>query len=115
MINNKLYDTLKYVTQVVLPALGSFYFGLSAIWGLPAAEEVVGSLALLATFFGVTLQISKHQYDVSGEAYDGEMLVGTTPEGKRVVSLDLTRDAEELANRSRGHVAFKVVRPDPET
>ena len=40
-LDNKTYDVLKWVAQIFLPALGTLYFALSKIWGLPFGEEVV--------------------------------------------------------------------------
>ena len=40
MISNSLYDTLKWIVMIVIPALTTAYVGLSGIWGWPYAEEV---------------------------------------------------------------------------
>ena len=45
-MSNKIYDTLKVVAEVVLPALGTLYFALAGIWGLPYGEEIIGKLYL---------------------------------------------------------------------
>lgn len=63
MLTNKTYDTLKWIAQIVLPALGALYFGLSQIWGLPYGEEVVGTIAVVDTFLGALLGISTAQYN----------------------------------------------------
>lgn len=45
---NKVYDTLKYVAQVVLPSVGTLYFALAGIWGLPLEKKLlVQSLRLM--------------------------------------------------------------------
>ena len=59
---NKVYDVLKYVTQIVLPAIGTLYFALSGIWGFPYAEQVVGTITAIVTFLGVLLGISSANY-----------------------------------------------------
>lgn len=59
---DKTYDTLKWVAQYLLPALGTLYFALSGIWGLPCGEEVVGTITALDTFLGVLLGISSAAY-----------------------------------------------------
>ena len=59
---NKVYDILKYVTQIVLPAIGTLYFALSGIWGFPYAEQVVGTITAIVTFLGVLLGISSAKY-----------------------------------------------------
>lgn len=63
IMNNKVYDVLKWIAQILLPALASLYFGLAQIWHLPLAEEIVGTITVLDTFLGVILGISKSNYD----------------------------------------------------
>ena len=64
-MNNKVYDVLKWIAMVLLPALGTLYFGLAGIWGMPAAEQVVGTITVVDTFLGVILGISTAQYNKS--------------------------------------------------
>lgn len=61
-MSNKVYDVLKYVTQIGLPAVGTLYFALSGIWGFPYAEQVVGTITAIVTFLGVLLGISNANY-----------------------------------------------------
>ena len=61
-MSNKMYDTLKWIAMVVLPAIGTLYFALAGIWGFPYAEEIVGTLTAVDTFLGVLLGISSAQY-----------------------------------------------------
>lgn len=61
-MSNKVYDVLKYITQIGLPALGTLYFALSNIWGFPYAEQVVGTISAIVTFLGVLLGISSVKY-----------------------------------------------------
>ena len=62
-MNNKTYDILKYIAQIVLPALGALYFALSQIWGLPYGEEIVGTITALDCFLGAILGISTMAYN----------------------------------------------------
>jgi len=88
MISNKLYDVIKKLVQLILPAIGTLYFTLAAIWGLPAAEEVVGTLAAIATFGGVTLGLTKASYERSDSRYVGETWVNFGEDGpKRVFNV----------------------------
>lgn len=64
-MSNKIYDTLKYIAQVILPAAGTLYFALAGIWGFPCGEAVVGTIAAVDTFLGVALGISTAQYNKS--------------------------------------------------
>lgn len=61
-MNNKTYDILKWIGMVVVPALGTLYFALAGIWGLPYGEQIVGTLTAVDTFIGVVLGISSAQY-----------------------------------------------------
>lgn len=62
-LKNEVYDILVYITRYVLPALGTLYFALSQIWGLPYGEQVVGTLAAISTFLAVILGLSSYQYN----------------------------------------------------
>lgn len=64
-INDKLYNVLKWVTMIALPAIGTLYFTLSGIWGFPYAEQVIGTITAISTFLGVLLGISTSQYNKS--------------------------------------------------
>ena len=59
---NKVYDILKWIALIVLPALGTLYFALAGIWKLPYGEEVVGTITAIDTFLGALLGISNIQY-----------------------------------------------------
>jgi hypothetical protein len=59
---NKVYDVLKWIAMVVLPALGTLYFALAGIWDLPYAEQVVGTVTAVDTFLGVMLGVSSMHY-----------------------------------------------------
>lgn len=61
-LSNKVYDVLKYIAQYVLPAIGTLYFALASIWGLPYGEQIVGTITAVDTFLGVILGISNANY-----------------------------------------------------
>lgn len=62
-MSNKVYDVLKFIAQILLPALGTLYFALSGIWGFPYADQVVGTITAVDTFLGVVLGISSANYN----------------------------------------------------
>ena len=66
-MSNKVYDVLKAIAQLWLPAIATLYFALAGIWGLPYAEEIVGTIAAVDTFLGVVLGISSAQYKKKAE------------------------------------------------
>lgn len=61
-MSNKLYDVLKWVAMVFLPAIGTLYFAVAGIWGFPYAEQVGGTITAVVTFLGVVLGVSSAQY-----------------------------------------------------
>lgn len=63
MIPNKVYDILKWVAQILIPALATLYFALAGIWGWPYGEQIVGTLTAIDTFLGVILGISTKIYN----------------------------------------------------
>ena len=63
VLNNKVYDILKWVATLLLPALGTLYFALAGIWGFPYGEQIVGTITAVDTFLGVILGISSAQYN----------------------------------------------------
>ena len=63
MIPNSLYDTLKWIVMIVIPALTTAYVGLSGIWGWPYAEEVAKTSAVVCALLGALLGISTAQYN----------------------------------------------------
>ena len=67
MMSNSTYDILKYIAQVVIPAVGTLYFALAGIWGFPYGEQIVGTLTAIDTFLGVLLRISTVQYYKNNE------------------------------------------------
>lgn len=62
-MSNKTYDILKWIAQILLPALGTLYFALSKIWGLPFATEIVGTITAVDVFLGALLGISTSNYN----------------------------------------------------
>lgn len=104
MITGKLYNVLKFCALVVFPALGTLYFALAGIWGLPAAEQVVGTIVAVDTFLGVVLQISSTSYNSSTAL--GTLNIIETAE-KKTFDLSFEGDPEyELEGKDRA--VFKI-------
>ena len=64
-MKNKVYDVLKFIAQIVLPALATLYFALASIWNLPYGEEIVGTITAIDLFLGAILGISSIEYNKS--------------------------------------------------
>lgn len=63
VMNNKVYDVLKWIVMIVIPALTTAYVGLAAIWGFPFADKVAKTSAVVCTLLGTLLGISNAQYN----------------------------------------------------
>lgn len=61
-MSNKVYDILKFVAQVVLPALATLYAALGKIWEWPLVAEITATICAVDTFLGAILGISSAQY-----------------------------------------------------
>ena len=62
-LTNKQYDILKWIALIALPAIGTLYFTLATIWGLPYGDQVVGTITAVDTFLGALLGISTSQHN----------------------------------------------------
>lgn len=62
-MSNKTYDILKYIAQIVLPAIATLYFALAQIWSLPYGEQIVGTITAIDAFLGALLGISTMKYN----------------------------------------------------
>lgn len=69
---NKVYDILKWVALVFLPALSTLTFVVSGIWDLTCGEQIVGTIAAVETFLGVNLGISNMQYKKNVDVPENE-------------------------------------------
>ena len=66
-MSNKVYDFLNVMVRYILPAAGTAYFGLSDIWNLPNALEVVGTISVLCTFLGVIIAFARKGWKTDDE------------------------------------------------
>lgn len=108
MLSNRAYDKMKWVTTLVLPAFGTLYFTIAAIWGLPRADEVVGTTVAVSAFMGAVLGLSARAYEKSGDKFDGDLVVMDQPDGTKVMSLELTKLDDPLQVAEQKQVVFKV-------
>lgn len=71
-MSNKVYDTLKWVAQIALPALATLCMAMCSIWNLPYTEQIVGSITAIDTFLGVVIGISNVQYNKHSASNDAD-------------------------------------------
>ena len=61
-MNNKLYDVLKWVAILFLPALSTLISVVFKIWNIPYGDEIAQTITALGVFLGAILGISSIQY-----------------------------------------------------
>lgn len=102
MFDSKTYDILKWIAQFVLPALGTLYFTISSIWGLPYGEQILGTITAIDLFLGAVLGLSSSKYEG-----DGTMIVDTSNPDRDIYRMELSNPVETLSEKDS--VVFKVV------
>lgn len=63
IIPNKIYNVLKWVLIIFVPALITFLTTIFALYGIPHIEIVVGTISAVATFLGALIGVSTKAYN----------------------------------------------------
>lgn len=108
-ISSAVYDKLRPIVQIWLPALGVFYAAMAGLWGFGFVAEVVGSLSAIAALLGTVLGISRKTYNekealaateaLDAGTYDGALVVDETDPLKDTFVLHLDVPFEDLKNK----------------
>lgn len=59
LLPDKIYNLMKWVGLIFLPALATLYSVLAPMWGWPHPLEVVGSINAAAVFIGALIGVSQ--------------------------------------------------------
>ena len=105
-MSDSAYDFLSSLVKYILPALGTLYFTLAQIWGLPYGEQVVGTIVAVTTALGIMIGISKKNYDNEPYQFDGEIIVDTDADGNSDLTLAAGRPVDAM--REKGVVIMNV-------
>lgn len=100
-MNNKTYDILKFIAQIVLPGLGTLYFALAGIWGFPYGEQIVGTITAVDTFLGLLLGLSSNQYYKNGKDVDGTLMIDPSGDTEKWLFAMNGTPLEEIAQKAR--------------
>ena len=66
MLNNKVYDVLKWVALVAMDAIGLFYQTMANIWGWPYGDQILASCVAISILLGTLIGISSATYKKKG-------------------------------------------------
>ena len=100
-MDSKTYDILKYIAQIVLPALATLYAGLAKVWPLPYALEIPGTIMLIDAFLGALLMISSKEYYESGRDTDGTLMIDSSGDVEKWLFALNGTPLEEIAKKAR--------------
>lgn len=66
IMKNSTYDKLKFIAQILLPAVATLWVAVSTIWNLPLADQIEGTITavivFLDTLLGLTLAKASSDY-----------------------------------------------------
>jgi Putative phage holin Dp-1 len=97
-INAGLYNIMKSIALIWLPALTTAYFAIASIWGIPDTTNVIGTITAIDTFLGVALRLTP-------TPVDGHIEVN--PQTSELTDLHLTdKTVSDIA--SQGVVTLQV-------
>lgn len=71
-MNNKVYDILKFIALIVLPALATLVLTIFQIWDIPHGEQIAATITALDVFLGAVLKVSSYFYNKNIEAEGGD-------------------------------------------
>lgn len=105
-MSNAVYDHLKRIAQISLPAIGTLYFALAQYWNWQNSEQILGSIMAVDAFLGILLGYSTVKYNKSDAKYDGQIEVAQLENGTKRFQLNLNSDPNNLDRQSE--VVFKI-------
>lgn len=106
ILPEKVYQFLKLLALVILPAISTLYFSLGEVWDWPNIMAVMGTIASIEVFLGALLGISTKVYNNSDEKFDGVINSFVAESGVKTYSLVLNNAPESIDAKSQ--LVFKV-------
>lgn len=115
-MGNPMYNFLKFIALVVLPAAGTAYFALAGLWHLHHTAQIIGTISAVDTFLGAMLHVSTKSYS---PATNGALKVDLSDPTKETYTLDVTTPIEDikklthlvLAVEPAASIEMKTTRP----
>lgn len=112
-LNSKVYDVVKAIAQIYLPALATLYVALATIYHLGGSEQFSLTVLAVDTFLGVILKISASAYNNSPTEAGGKFGGTLALQGSQLKLTSI--DTDTLLNDSE--ITLKIVKeanPDPD-
>lgn len=109
-MSDAIYNFLKWMAQIVLPAGATFYLTIGDLWDLPNPDKVSGTIVAFDTFLGVVLLITNKAYNNSPSKYDGVIDVKDIEDGPKVYKLLVNTAVDEIDQKEQ--LVLKVNKPE---
>lgn len=109
-ISEEAYLLFRRLVEYVFPALGTLYFTIAQLWGLPYAEEVVGTIVALAAFFAVIVKLSRWAYQNDNSRFDAALVMDQSDPEQERWGFNIIRSIDEIGEKDE--MAVKVVKLD---
>jgi len=108
MLNNKVYNFLKWFATIFLPAVGVLYYALAEAWDIQRTFPVNATINSIVVFIGVIIGISTRKYNKQNgpETVDGDLVV-TQVDGEKYLALGVNESIESM--QSKQTVRLNVV------
>lgn len=71
MLKNYVYDCLKWLCLIALPAISVLYTVLANVWHLPLAYEICATIDAIAVFIGSLIGLSTYKYNKAQQQQSG--------------------------------------------
>lgn len=72
-LSDKVYNVLKWIALLALPALATFWGVIGKVWDLPYTMQIVTTITALATLIGTLIGVSTISYNKDKEDADGQI------------------------------------------
>lgn len=108
-LENDAYNVLKFIAQILLPAVATLYAALGPIWNLQDVEQIVATVSAIDTALGLILARSSQKYVpplIVPKQTDGRLLVDKTNPTKDTYSFELTTPLDTLDQKD--HIVLEV-------
>lgn len=110
LLSNGVYNSLKHIAAIGLPALSALYYAISQIWHISHPGQIMATISAVNVCLGALLGISTAQYNNSDAKFVGNIEVMDTG-AKKTYSLNLNADPEILDGLNEATFKINSVPP----
>lgn len=106
------YDRMRFLVQVVLPALVSLIITLGLLYSWAGSEVVAGTISAITLFLGLILGKSRRNYNQTESRFSGAIDVTQDEEGTPIFDFKLSSQDIIAALNDKQEVVLKVGTPE---